>query len=90
MERDHQYYMNRMKPLGKFIYRAKIARAYADGGGMGYVWNYWNPLAWPFIIFVITANLVIMSLDDFIEYPEDSFLRVKKWFRTGERKIEWL
>ena len=42
-----------MTPIGRLLKATRAIRVYKDGDGHGFVWRWWNPVAWGFLARVI-------------------------------------
>lgn len=87
MKHPREYYVNKMKPIARFVYRTKTARFWADGDTVAFRWNYWNPIAWPFVIVVFVAEILVAGISGLQEDKHDLGFTVSPYWKRNEREF---
>lgn len=63
---------------------------YKNGSSFGYVWNWWNPIAWILAPITVFANVLFVGIPETWKYREDCGLRVDPYFTKNGKKVEWV
>ena len=79
-----------MTPIGRLLKATRAIRVYKDGDGHGFVWRWWNPVAWVFVPLVIIGSVLMQGIPDTMKYKHDLGLGMKPWFIEHPEKLEWL
>lgn len=79
-----------MYTLGKVFAYLRVIRVYKDGDGFGFVWRWWNPIAWIF------APLTFMAMSFFEGVPytfknrHEVGFGIGPYFIRNPNDLEWL
>lgn len=87
MSYPDSYYLDNLNLLGRYLRLFRAIRVYKDGGGSGFVFNFLNPLAWPFILLAVLIEFLFYGISGFD--PSNCGLRIKKYFRENPGKLKW-
>lgn len=86
MKHSHSYYLKNLTPFGRILYFIKVARFYANGDGTGILFNYWNPIGYPLMMYFLFASILLHGIIEtkrtmyqmgfvmdpyFVEHPEE-------------------
>lgn len=58
--------------------------------GYGFIWNWYNPIAWGFASGLLSYSLVYYGLKYVIEYPYEYGFRLPAYYRKHPEEIEWI
>jgi hypothetical protein len=83
-KRSKEYFINRMTPIGRFIYLTKTARFWHDGDTSSFYLNWWNPLAWIFCLIFVPLQIITYGLAETRWY--DLGIGVSPYWKTHKRE----
>lgn len=90
MKHSRSYYMKQIKPLGKICYYLKIGRFYANGDGVGFIFNYWNPLSYPIMILNIVISIFLYGVFDTIRDRSGLGFCINPYFQKHPHLLYWI
>lgn len=95
MDHDKTYHLQRMTPIGHFLYRSGTVRLYKNGDGTGLVWRLWHPFSWILVPVFSLLWILTVGLETAREQPKtqtlaDLGLDVDNYFNEHPEKLEWL
>lgn len=79
-----------MTPLGTALKFARVIRVYRNGDGYGFVWRWWNPLAWIIVPLMIAYAVLLQGVPETIRGKHDVGLGLSPWFIEHPERLEWL
>lgn len=79
-----------MNKLGQMFYYLRVIRVYKNGDGFGFVWRWWNPVAWIFapLLFLISAVLEGVPYTWAERYTLG--FKLDPYFVDHPEQLEWL
>jgi hypothetical protein len=86
----HHYAM--IKPLGWFLKRIGAARFYVNGSGIGCLFVWWHPLAWPIAALVLVSGVLMFGILE-VSDPRWQYangLRMDPYFARNSIEPHWL
>ena len=79
-----------MHTLGKLFAYLHVIRVYKDGDTYGFVWRWWNPIAW----FFAPLTFMLMSFFEGVPYTFKNRYEVgfgvNPYFIDNPSELEWL
>lgn len=79
-----------MTPIGRLLKFTRAIRVYKDGDGHGFVWRWWNPLAWVSAPLLILWAILVQGVPETIKQRHYVGIGVNPWFVEHPEQLEWL
>jgi hypothetical protein len=83
------YKLSRLAPVGKVMYYTGAAKFYHNGDGSGFVWRYYNPVSWVFIILTIIASILLEGIPETFFRPFDLGFGMDPYFKKNPDQLKW-
>lgn len=90
MKHSRSYYINNLRLFGKFLYYSRIIRLYVDGDATGMLFNYWNPLSYPFILGFLLASILLFGIIETQKTLHRLGLKMNPYFISHPNELYWL
>ena len=55
---------DRIGRVGRFVRSVRAARFYSHGGAIGFLWNWWHPLAWISVPFLFVFCVACVGIPE--------------------------
>lgn len=79
-----------MNTLGKLFAYLRVIRVYRDGDTYGFVWRWWNPIAW----FFAPIAMLLMAFFEGVPYTiankHEVGFGIGPYFIRNPDQLEWL
>lgn len=79
--------VSKLSYLGRIIYHLRIARFWHDGDGASFLWNLWNPLAYPLIVAILIATILLSGISGLRDFPG---LTLSKYWRKHKNSRRFI
>lgn len=79
-----------MNKLGQMFYYLRVIRVYKNGDGFGFVWRWWNPVAWVFAPLLFVASAIMEGVPDTWTNRHNLGFKMDPYFVNHPEKLEWL
>lgn len=79
-----------LSKFGKALKAVRAIRVYKDGGGHGFLWRWWNPLAWMLAPMTIILSILMQRIPETFKDMHDLGFGVKPWFIDHPERLRWL
>lgn len=79
-----KYKIERMTPLGRFMYETRTARFWHDGNTSSFYLRWYHPIAWLFVLVFVPLHVVFYGLAETKWY--DLGIGVSPYWKKHERK----
>ena len=90
IKKDPNYRYNRLTLFGKFFYYTKAARFYYDGDGLGFIWNWWNPISWICLPVFFIVHILFTGIPETFKYKHDLGIGMNPHFKQYPEHLEWM
>lgn len=79
-----------LSPFGRALKASRAIRVYKDGDAHGFVWRWWNPVAW-----IVAPPLILFAIG--MQGAPETFrnlhyigIGMKPWFIQHPDRLEWV
>ena len=79
-----------LRPIGRIIVKLYAAKLYANGDSAGFVWRWWNPLAWILAPLAVIASILVAGIPETISERHDIGFGVSPWFKQHPERLQWI
>ena len=79
-----------MTPVGRLLKFARVIRVYKNGDGHGFVWRWWNPLAWIAAPLLIIFAILAQGVPETLKERHYVGIGMNPWFVQHPERLEWL
>ena len=77
---------NSLTPLGHILKSLYVTKNYKGG----FIWRWWNPIAWPLAVLAVIASVLIYGVPRTIkDFPELGF-GIPKFYKERPEYLIWL
>lgn len=67
-----------------------MIRVYRDGDGFGFVWRWWNPLAWIAAPLAFIVGVLVQGVPETLRYKHNLGFGMNPWFVENPERLEWI
>lgn len=75
---------------GRWLERLFVIRCYVNGSSEGFVWRWWNPIAWLAAPLLFAANCALAGIPESWRFRHHLGFGVDPYFIRSGKKVEWL
>lgn len=79
-----------MKLLGKVIVWLHVCKFYKNGSGVGFVWNWFNPLSWIIAPIIFLTNVFLFGILETWKYRHEVGIGINPFFEKHPEKLVWM
>jgi hypothetical protein len=79
-----------MKLFGKVIVWLHVCKFYKNGSGVGFVWNWLNPLSWIIALIIFLTNVFLFGMLETWKYRHEVGIGIDPFFEKHPEKLVWL
>jgi hypothetical protein len=84
-----------VRPLGRIMWHLRVTSMYHNGDLLGFVWNWWNPLALVMAAIIVPLFAIVFILIEGASRIDkkvwaDAGLYVDPYFKKNPDKLKWV
>jgi len=90
MAHDKKRALAGLRPLGKALWRPHIINIYCNGDGVGFVWVWWNPLAWIVAALVTIITIFMVGVPQAWANKHEFGFGISPYFKANPDRLVWI
>jgi hypothetical protein len=79
-----------INPIGRFMIKSRMVRMWRDGDGVSMLVNWWNPLAWVWVVLAVTVLFVTSGVSGVRKNLNEIGVRMSDYWRENRNNREWI